>query len=83
MTPFRAADYMARRGWPVFPWGRRGPLTPHGQNDATTDVAIVREWWSGWPEATPAVQTGAAAGLIALDIDIGHGDAPTASMAST
>lgn len=48
------------------------PLTQHGLNDATTDEAIIREWWGRWPWAQVAVNCGAS-GLVVVDVDA-HGD---------
>src|SRR5205823_10615072 len=62
------------RGWPVSPWARRGnrkfPLSGHGHLDATTDRAILEQWWARWPGGIPAITTGEASGVVALDIDI-------------
>jgi hypothetical protein len=62
------------RGWPVFPWGRRTPLTSRGQTDATLDADLACNWWTRWPDAVPAIRTGAVSGVVGLDIDVGHGD---------
>lgn len=69
-----AALLYARCGWPVFPIRPREkrPLTQHGLNDATCDVAQVEAWWQRWPQANVAIRTGAApagAGLVVLDVD--------------
>jgi Bifunctional DNA primase/polymerase, N-terminal len=65
-----ALDY-AGRGWPVFPClaGRKEPLTAHGKDDATTDAATIRAWWTRWPSANVAIRTGAPAADV-LDIDV-------------
>jgi hypothetical protein len=64
----------AARGWPLSPWMTRGnrkfPLTEHGHLDATTDRAVLNEWWARWPDAVAAIATGEPSGVIALDIDI-------------
>ena len=67
-----AALAYAGRGWPVFPCKARGkaPATKRGLKDATTDPAVIREWWRDHPRANVAVVTGAAAGLFVLDIDV-------------
>ncbi len=49
------------------------PRTQHGLKDATTDESVIRRWWDMWPDANVAVATGAASGLVALDIDPRHG----------
>ena len=65
----------ARMDLPVFPCKVRGkkPLTPHGFNDATTDLQQVREWWRRWPKASIGMATGTPSGLIVLDIDPRNG----------
>jgi putative DNA primase/helicase len=64
----------AARGWPVSPWdtraSRKFPFTEHGHLDATTDCAVVEQWWTRWPRAIPAIATGEPSGVVALDIDI-------------
>ncbi len=66
-----ALDYAAR-GWPVFPLRPRGkePLTDHGFQAASTDLATIRAWWSRWPNANVAIPTGAASGLLVVDVDV-------------
>lgn len=73
------AAHLAENGIPVFPVnlsepnadGKREktPLTKHGHLDATTDAETVRQWWRRWPKAIPAVPTGKASGIDALDVD--------------
>lgn len=65
-----AALSLARQGLFVLPCEPRGkaPLTTHGVKDATTDEAQIREWWTAWPNANPAVACGAS-GLVVLDDD--------------
>jgi hypothetical protein len=66
-----ALDY-AGRGWPVFPCepgGKRplGRLVPHGLKDASTDAAVIRQWWTAEPTANIGLCTGIA--FDVLDID--------------
>ncbi|MGB4031204.1 MAG: bifunctional DNA primase/polymerase [Tenuifilaceae bacterium] len=49
------------------------PLTAHGCNDATTDVATIEGWWAKWPGANIGIATGAATGFIVLDMDPKNG----------
>jgi Bifunctional DNA primase/polymerase, N-terminal len=53
-----ALDY-AVRGWPVLPIAVRGkvPITAHGLKDATTDLDVIREWWSRTPNANVGIRT--------------------------
>ncbi len=74
-----AAACAAQMGWPVFPLGRYGkkPLTQHGHRDATTDPAVVTDWWRRWPGAN--IGYAVPAGTLVLDVD---GDAGRASLAA-
>jgi hypothetical protein len=44
-------------------------LTHH----AAADPRTVRRWWRRWPDANVGLRTGAASGLVVLDVDHGHG----------
>jgi hypothetical protein len=45
------------------------PRTMHGTADATTDPAVIRGWWKEWPNANPAIATGAEHGLFMVGPD--------------
>ncbi len=64
-----AAMAYARVGWHVFPLKGKLPRTEHGFKDASTDLAIIRSWWSKWPKANVGIATGACSGLIVVDQD--------------
>lgn len=49
------------------------PRTARGVHQASTDPAQVQAWWSRWPTANIAVATGAASGLLVLDVDLPDG----------
>jgi hypothetical protein len=49
------------------------PRTQRGFHDATTEEAAIRRWWTEWPDANIGVATGAACGIVVLDIDPRHG----------
>ncbi len=49
------------------------PRTPHGFKDATTDLAQIEAWWKQWPDANIGIPTGAASGLLVLDVDPRNG----------
>ena len=79
-----AAAQYARVGWPVFPArgsradcpapGRctcKAPLTPHGVDDATIDLATVERYWRKHAEANVAIATGGP-GPVVLDVDVAH-----------
>ena len=64
----------ASLGWHVIPLRprRKTPITSHGEKDATTNPAQIREWWGKWPGANIGIATGPS-GLLAIDIDPRHG----------
>jgi hypothetical protein len=68
-----AALAYASRGWPVFPRNGPRPLTTHGYLDASLDPERIRNWWNRWPRALIGVPTGAASGVVVLDIDRKNG----------
>jgi hypothetical protein len=49
------------------------PRTAHGFLDATKDPKCITEWWTKWPDANIAIPTGAASGLLVIDIDPRNG----------
>ena len=69
-----AAMLLAEGGVPVFPCapGGKTPITRHGHLDATTDRRQVRAWWRLHPWANIGIPTGAASGLVVVDVDV-HG----------
>jgi hypothetical protein len=56
------------------------PRTAHGLHDATTDLDRIRHWWQQWQHANLGVATGAASGLLVLDIDLPEGPATLARL---
>lgn len=76
----KAALAYARIGWAVFPVGEdcRSPLVgppPGGQKGeggcwrATTDPAVLTDWWTRWPSANMSLACGEKSGAWALDVD--------------
>lgn len=69
-----AAGALAAAGVPVFPClveGKR-PLTRRGFLDASSDPEQVAAWWSRTPDANISIPTGAASGVVVVDVDV-HG----------
>lgn len=69
-----AARSLAAAGVPVFPClveGKR-PLTRRGFLDASSDPEQVLAWWSRTPNANIGIPTGAASGVVVVDVDV-HG----------
>ncbi len=74
----KAALGYARRGWFVFPLqaGTKGSdadkrsthLLDNGHNGASCDEAVIRAWWTRWPDANIGLNL-AASGLVAIDPD--------------
>ena len=52
------------------------PRVEGGLKAATTDPNIITEWWTTWPAANIGVATGAASGIVVVDVDLKH-DGPT------
>lgn len=73
-TRLEAALSLAARGVAVFPCVPRmkRPIVEHGFYDATTDPALIRAWWTRWPNANLAMPTGQP-GFDVVDIDV-HAD---------
>src|SRR4030095_16327544 len=67
--------YAAEMRWPICPCGVGGkePLTEHGFHDASLNPKDVEQWWKRWPQANLALATGAASGVLLLDVDPRHG----------
>lgn len=57
---------------PVFPCvpGGKRPLTRHGFHDATNDPDQAEAWWRKNPNANIGVPTGAASGVVVVDVDV-------------
>ena len=53
------------------------PKTAGGLTAATTDPSTIEQWWHRWPNANVAIRTGAASGIVVLDIDPDHGGETT------
>ncbi len=71
-VPAEAAAAHAAVGIPVFPCvpGGKRPLTTRGFHDATTNPERVAAWWRRTPEANIGVPTGAASGMVVVDVDV-------------
>ena len=69
-----AAVAFAEAGVPVFPCAPDGkqPITRRGFHDASTDPGRVRAWWGRFPAANIGMPTGAASGVVVVDVDV-HG----------
>jgi hypothetical protein len=67
-----ALAYAEQLGWPVFPCNEfKEPLTVHGFEDATTDLAALKRWWAKHPNANIGFYPGPAS-IAVIDLDPGH-----------
>jgi len=80
-----AALYYAALGWAVFPLVPRDkvPLLSKakggkGLHDATTDAVTIAGWWTQYPDANVGIATGAASGVVVVDVDGEAGEAALA-----
>ncbi|KYH44743.1 bifunctional DNA primase/polymerase [Branchiibius sp. NY16-3462-2] len=67
-----AARSLAGAGVHVFPCvveGKR-PLTRRGFLEASSDPEQVAAWWSRTPNANIGIPTGAASGVVVVDVDV-------------
>ena len=67
-----AAMRFANLGIPVFPCvpGGKQPLTPNGFHDASSSARTVDAWWRRTPDANIGLPTGAASGVLVVDVDV-------------
>lgn len=45
-------------------------MVPSGFQQATSDLRRVTEWWRWQPNANIGIPTGAASGLVVIDVDV-------------
>lgn len=67
---------LARSGWAVFPCDPATKAPMPGvkwKEAATSNLAKVAAWWQMWPDAMPALPTGARNGVSVVDLDRGKG----------
>lgn len=80
-----AIAYSQQLNWAVFPLhsivngqctcGKKcsspgkHPRTANGLKAATTDAAIIEEWFSKWPDSNIGIATGEISGFFVIDID--------------
>jgi hypothetical protein len=75
ISNLQLALILARMDFKVFPCNpkTKGPLTPRGYYDATTDEGQIHTWWQQHPTALVGIPT---AGFWVLDIDLPEKSAP-------
>ena len=69
--PAAWARTYANLGWAIFPVvpGDKIPMTEHGVDDASSDPAQVKAWWSRTPEASIGLACGEVSRVWVLDVD--------------
>jgi Bifunctional DNA primase/polymerase, N-terminal/Primase C terminal 1 (PriCT-1) len=67
----RSALRLAEKGLAVIPCmpADKRPACRHGVREATTDPAIIAEWWGYNPRYNIGIATGAISGVFVTDID--------------
>jgi hypothetical protein len=70
----QSALAFAASGVPVFPCaaGGKRPAVAGGFHSASNDPELVNRWWAAMPSANIGMPTGAATGLVVIDVDV-HG----------
>jgi len=63
--------------FPLRPSGKEpnGRLAPHGVNDASSDAATIRRWWTEAPESNIGLACGR--GWFVVDVDVRNGGSDT------
>jgi hypothetical protein len=71
-APSRLADALrlAAAGLPTFPCSNDKRPRVRWRESASSDPAVIREWWSRWPDALPAVVMGEPSDLWIADLDV-------------
>jgi putative DNA primase/helicase len=74
--------YVDKFGFAVFPCKPHGkePLTAHGCKDASKDRKAISVWWKRNPSANIGIATGAASGVVVLDVDAKGGGRETLAL---
>jgi KaiC/GvpD/RAD55 family RecA-like ATPase len=80
-----ALYYAVELGWSVFPLVPRDKIPlfskkqgGRGLYDATTNPEQIGTWWTQHPQANIGIATGAASGIIVVDVDGEQGEAALA-----
>ena len=66
------ASELAKHGVPVFPCapGGKRPIPKRGFHEATAAPSQVEAWWRHRRHANLAIPTGAASGVVVVDVDV-------------
>lgn len=78
-----ALAYARELGWRVFPLRPRDKIPLAGSRgflDATISAEQITAWWTRHPDANIGIATGAASGVVAVDVDGPEGEASLAAL---
>src|SRR2546428_209782 len=78
-----AALTYAAGGLPVLPLADKVPRNSGGLTNASSDPAVIAEWWRRWPTANIGVRTGAVSRLLLLGAPPPKGGGVTRAGAGT
>jgi hypothetical protein len=75
MNFFDAAADLIPLGFKVFPIvpGRKIPLIKAWQRAGSDDLETITTWANEWPDANIGIATGAASGVVVIDVDVKEG----------
>ena len=62
---------VATTGWRIFPSVNKFPAIKDWPNACSRDLAVIGQWWTFWPNASPSLVTGPRNGIVVLDVDVG------------
>lgn len=89
MTPHEAAKEYLARGWHPIPcffppesggkYGKRPLVSWTRYQTEAPAPSDIDAWWRRWPQAGVGIVTGAATGIVVIDIDVGASDDDVAS----
>ena len=80
---YKSLEEYCEQGRPVFPVSfNKIPLIKGWRNKASSDLSVVKKWWTQFPTANIGIATGRKAGFWVLDIDIKNGVNGLESLAS-
>jgi hypothetical protein len=69
----KALEY-AKAGFRIIPYRKDGePMSKKMLKEATTDPAVITQWWTEYPKALIGLPTGIINNMMVLDVDLYYG----------